>query len=171
MHDVEAANDAASVVSEDIAATNGFSSSLPPFQQAIVLKDELPEMPAEVIEGVLLETHKMLLTGPSKAGKTWCLINLAVSVATGGWWIVGEDTANITLVGTDGETNYICDCKFRNGKVDSGALDMLIERSERMRGLKNKKMTLFSISGFDSELVKRAKKEGVILIGPKELLV
>ncbi|TQS81831.1 MAG: hypothetical protein A3Q59_04805 [Methanomethylophilus alvi] len=90
---------------------------------------------------------------------------------TGGWWIVGEDTANITLVGTDGETNYICDCKFRNGKVDSGALDMLIERSERMRGLKNKKMTLFSISGFDSELVKRAKKEGVILIGPKELLV
>ena len=87
MHDVEAANDAASVISEDIAATNGFSSSLPPFQQAIVLKDELPEMPAEVIEGVLLETHKMLLTGPSKAGKTWCLINLAVSVATGGWWI------------------------------------------------------------------------------------
>ena len=52
-----------------------------------MLKDELPEMPAEVIEGVLLETHKMLLTGPSKAGKTWCLINLAVSVATGGWWI------------------------------------------------------------------------------------
>lgn len=44
-------------------------------------------MPAEVIEGILLETHKMLLTGPSKAGKTWCLINLAVSVATGGWWI------------------------------------------------------------------------------------
>ena len=44
-------------------------------------------MPAQVIEGVLLETHKMLLTGPSKAGKTWCLINLAISVATGGWWI------------------------------------------------------------------------------------
>lgn len=70
MHDVEAANDAASVVSEDIAATKGFASALPPFQQAIVLRDELPEMPAEVIEGVLLETHKMLLTGPSKAGKT-----------------------------------------------------------------------------------------------------
>lgn len=87
VHDVGAANDAASVVSEDIAATKGFASVLLPFQQAIVLRDELPEMPAEVIEGVLLETHKMLLTGPSKAGKTWCLINLAVSVATGGWWI------------------------------------------------------------------------------------
>ena len=28
-------------------------------------------MPAEIVEGVLLETHKMLLTGPSKANKTW----------------------------------------------------------------------------------------------------
>ena len=83
---VEAANDAASVVSDDIAATNA-SSRLPAFEQAIVVPEELPEMPAEIVEGVLLETHKMLLTGPSKANKTWCLINLAVSVATGGWWI------------------------------------------------------------------------------------
>jgi RecA-family ATPase len=60
---------------------------LPPFERAIVVPEELPEMPAEVVEGVLLETHKMLLTGPSKAGKTWGLINLAVSVATGGWWV------------------------------------------------------------------------------------
>lgn len=87
MSKVGAANDAASVVSGDIAATSGSSWSLPPFQQAIVIPAELPEMPAEVVEGVLLETHKMLVTGLSKAGKTWCLINLAVSVATGGWWI------------------------------------------------------------------------------------
>ena len=85
MHDVEAANDAASVVSGDIAATNGFH--LPPFERAIVVSEELPEMPAEIVEGILLETHKMLLTGPSKANKTWGLINLAVSVATGGWWV------------------------------------------------------------------------------------
>ena len=87
MHDVEAANDAASVVPDDVAATSGSSWVLPPFQDAIVVPEELPEMPAEIVEGVLLETHKMLLTGPSKANKTWCLINLAVSVATGGWWI------------------------------------------------------------------------------------
>ncbi len=87
LHDVEAANDAASVVSGDIAAASGSSSRLPAFEQAIVVPAELPEMPAEIVEGVLLETHKMLLTGPSKANKTWGLINLAVSVATGGWWI------------------------------------------------------------------------------------
>ena len=85
-----AAVGAASVVSGEVAATNdeqGRRSRLPDFQQAIVVAEELPEMPAVVIEGVLLETHKMLLTGPSKAGKTWCLINLAVSVATGSWWV------------------------------------------------------------------------------------
>ena len=74
---------AASSVSGEIAAT----SALPPVVPAIVYRDKLPKMPEVIIEGILLEGHKMLLTGPSKANKTWCLINLAVSVATGGYWI------------------------------------------------------------------------------------
>lgn len=86
MSQVEAAVGAASFVSGDVAATSG-ASGLPAFQQAIVVPAELPEMPAEIVEGVLLETHKMLVTGPSKAGKTWGLIALAVGVATGGRWI------------------------------------------------------------------------------------
>lgn len=86
LHDVDAAIEAASVASEEIAAT-GESSALPPFERAIVTPAELPDMPAEIIEGILLETHKMLLTGSSKANKTWGLINLAISVATGGFWI------------------------------------------------------------------------------------
>lgn len=87
-NELEAAVGAASVVSTDVAATTGeHRSTLPAFEWAIIEPSELPKMPAQVIEGVLLETHKMLLTGPSKAGKTWCLINLAISVATGGWWI------------------------------------------------------------------------------------
>ena len=76
---------AAKVGAEEVTATQG--SGLPPFESAIVLADELPKMPDEIIEGVLLETHKMLLTGPSKANKTWGLIALAESVATGGCWL------------------------------------------------------------------------------------
>ena len=76
MHDVETANDVASVVSDDVAATSGSSWVLSPFQDAIVVPDELPEMPAEIVEGVLLETHKMLLPGPRRrtrhgASSTW----------------------------------------------------------------------------------------------------
>ena len=85
MKDVEAAVDAASVMTGEIAATKG--SRLPAFQKAIVVPEELPKLPPEIVEGILRETHKLLLTGPPKANKTWCLINLAVSVATGSWWI------------------------------------------------------------------------------------
>jgi len=91
---------ATSTEPENIAA----SSNLPPFQKAIVIEDELPKMPEEIIEGILLETHKMLLTGPSKANKTWCLINLAISVATGGYWI-GFRCAKRRVLYVDFETD------------------------------------------------------------------
>jgi len=79
-----AAFDAAASASQgEIAAT----CALPPVVRAIVDRDKLPKMPEVIIEGILLEGHKMLLTGPSKANKTWCLIALAISVATGGYWI------------------------------------------------------------------------------------
>lgn len=83
LQEVGAAVGAASVVPGDVAAT----SALPGFQSAIVVADELPPMPDEIIEGILLEGHKMLLTGPSKAHKTWGLIALAVSLVTGGYWM------------------------------------------------------------------------------------
>lgn len=75
----------ASSFSGEVAAT--LAADLPPFEGAIAVKEELPPMPAVIIEGVLLEGHKMLFTGPSKANKTWGLIALSVSVATGGYWI------------------------------------------------------------------------------------
>ena len=82
---MESAEAAAEVPPEPVEGASG--SGLPPFQRAIVKADELPEMPAEIIQEILLETHKMLLTGPSKANKTWCLIALAISIAVGGYWL------------------------------------------------------------------------------------
>ena len=83
LQEVGAAVGAASAVPGEVAAT----SALPGFQSAIVVPEDLPPMPDEIIEGILLEGHKMLLTGPSKAHKTWGLIALAVSLATGGYWM------------------------------------------------------------------------------------
>ena len=61
-------------------------------------------MPAVIIDGVLLEGHKMLFTGPSKANKTWGLIALSVSVATGGYWI-GMGCAKRKVLYIDLETD------------------------------------------------------------------
>ena len=50
------------------------------WNQEIKLKPEL-------IEGVLREGHKMMLAGPSKAGKTFSLIELAICISAGIPWM------------------------------------------------------------------------------------
>lgn len=48
---------------------------------------ELPPLAPELIEGVLRKGHKMLIAGPSKAGKSFLLIELALSIASGSEWL------------------------------------------------------------------------------------
>lgn len=49
--------------------------------------DHLPELAPPLIDGVLRQGHKMLVAGPSKAGKSYALIELCCSVAEGRPWI------------------------------------------------------------------------------------
>ena len=49
--------------------------------------NNMPPLREELIPGVLRVGHKMLLAGPSKAGKSFLLINLAISIAEGVDWI------------------------------------------------------------------------------------
>lgn len=48
--------------------------------------NNLPELAPPLIEGVLRQGHKMLVGGPSKAGKSFGLIELSVSIAEGIKW-------------------------------------------------------------------------------------
>ena len=61
---------------------------LPDIESAAVLAaDETAETPPEVVQGVLHRGCKMVIGSGSKARKTWILVDLAVSVATGSpWW-------------------------------------------------------------------------------------
>lgn len=49
--------------------------------------DKLPELAPPLIEGVLRQGHKLLLAGPSKAGKSFALLELCVSIAEGRPWM------------------------------------------------------------------------------------
>ncbi|MCL2298886.1 MAG: AAA family ATPase, partial [Firmicutes bacterium] len=49
--------------------------------------DSLPDLASALIEGVLRQGHKMLLAGPSKAGKSYLEIELAIAVAEGVNWL------------------------------------------------------------------------------------
>lgn len=48
--------------------------------------DTMPPLKPELIKGVLRQGHKMILVSSSKAGKTFALIELAVSIAAGVPW-------------------------------------------------------------------------------------
>ncbi len=47
----------------------------------------VPNPPAQIIEGILHQGCKMILGGTTKSNKSWGLLDLAISVASGEkWW-------------------------------------------------------------------------------------
>jgi hypothetical protein len=60
---------------------------LPEIMSLRQLVEAAPATPPQIIEGVLHQGCKMILGGTSKSNKSWCLLDLAVSVASGSdWW-------------------------------------------------------------------------------------
>ena len=49
--------------------------------------EDMPELAPPLIEGVLRQGHKMLVAGPSKAGKSFALIELCIALAEGKKWL------------------------------------------------------------------------------------
>lgn len=49
--------------------------------------NNLPELSPPLIDGVLRQGHKMLIAGPSKAGKSYALIELCCAIAEGKKWL------------------------------------------------------------------------------------
>ena len=48
---------------------------------------DMPPLAAPLIDGVLRQGHKMLIAGPSKAGKSFALIELSIAIAEGRPWM------------------------------------------------------------------------------------
>lgn len=60
---------------------------LPEIESLRAFSDNPPMPPPLIIEGVLHQGCKMILGGTSKSNKSWCLLDLALSVASGQkWW-------------------------------------------------------------------------------------
>jgi hypothetical protein len=65
------------------------TDDLPDFECLADLYYELPELAPPLIDGLLRQGHKMLLSGPSKAGKSYFLLEMVIAIAEGlkllGW--------------------------------------------------------------------------------------
>ena len=63
------------------------TDDLPDAENVADFWDNIPPLRPALIEGVLRQGHKMLIAGPSKAGKSFALIELAIAIAEGKPWM------------------------------------------------------------------------------------
>lgn len=65
----------------------GVNDDLPEPEALTSVWDDLPELSPSLIDGVLRQGHKLLLAGPSKAGKSYLLIEMCLAIAEGREWL------------------------------------------------------------------------------------
>lgn len=70
----------------------GINDDLPEPESMASYWDNLPELSPPLIHNILRQGHKMMLAGPSKAGKSFALIELSCAIAEGRKWM-GWDCA------------------------------------------------------------------------------
>lgn len=75
----------------------GVNDELPDQESLASVWDNLPQLAPCLIENVLRQGHKMLLAGPSKAGKSFALIELCIAIAEGKRWLNWECTQGKVL--------------------------------------------------------------------------
>lgn len=63
------------------------NDDLPDPENLTEVFDNLPDLSPPLIENVLRQGHKMLIAGPSKAGKSFALIELTIAIAEGRKWL------------------------------------------------------------------------------------
>ncbi len=65
----------------------GINDDLPDTENISDVWDNLPPLSPPLIDGVLRQGHKMLIAGPSKAGKSYALIEMCIAIAEGRNWM------------------------------------------------------------------------------------
>lgn len=65
----------------------GVNDDLPQPESMESVWEDLPSLAPPLIHNVLRQGHKMLIAGPSKAGKSYALIELTIAIAEGKQWL------------------------------------------------------------------------------------
>lgn len=63
------------------------NDDLPDLESLTDYWDNMPDLAPPLIDGVLRQGHKMLMAGPSKAGKSFALIELSIAIGEGRQWL------------------------------------------------------------------------------------
>ncbi|MCE0522041.1 MAG: helicase RepA family protein [Methylacidiphilales bacterium] len=103
-----------------------------------LILDELPPDPPFIVEGIFHQGSKLVLAGSSKAGKTWSLIDLALSVASGReWWGFKTNQCTVLYVNFEIQPEFFhrrvaLIKKTRAIELAPGALQIIHLRGKRL---------------------------------------
>lgn len=127
------------------------------------VNDDLPEiecysdMPKEdlnpeLIEGLLREQHKMLISGPSKAGKSFLLLELAISIAEGLPWLGMKCGKGRVLY-----VNLELDRKSCRARIDQIREEMGIQQDSRNLDVWNLRGSACSLDKLAPKMARKAR--------------
>jgi predicted transcriptional regulator len=131
---------------------------LPELVDAADFLAETIEPPAELVAGILHRGSKLAFGGSSKSFKTWCLLDLAISVATGADWL-GRSTAQGKVL-------------FLNFEIQPHAWQRRIAVVAKAKGveLKPGQIILWNLRGYAADfrqivprIIDRARRENFAL--------
>lgn len=120
----------------------------------------LPELAPPLIEGVLRQGHKLLLAGPSKAGKSYALIELCCSIAEGRPWL-GFPCAQGRVLYVNLELDRAsCLHRFRDVYEASGARSLNLQNID-VWNLRGRSIPMDKLA---PKLIRRCMKKNYIAI-------
>lgn len=111
-----------------------------------------PPLNPEIIHGILRRGHKMLLGGPSKAGKSYALIQLAAAVCSGGLWM---DTYRCA----EGNVLYV------NLEIDRASFVQRVATVESQMPFNAERLTIWNLRGHNMSLTKMRQSMQNIMEG------
>lgn len=136
------------------------NDELPDPENLADIWNDMPELAPPLIEGVLRQGHKMLIAGPSKAGKSFALIELCVALAEGRPWL-GFSCAQGRVLYVNLELDS-ASCWHRIRDVyDAMGLQPTCTRNIDVWNLRGKSVPMDKLA---PKLIRRAAKKGYLAV-------
>lgn len=145
---------------KQVLAFDKLKRELPEIKSARNLVEQNLALPSVVVHGLLHQGSKMVLGGGSKSFKTWCLVDLAVSVANGApWWGLDTNKGRVLYM------NFEIQEGFFARRIDdiSSAKGMPIDALENL-DVWNLRGHCADLSDLMDLLLKRIEKEYALII-------
>lgn len=125
--------------------------------------DPAKDLAPELVHGVLRQGHKMIITGPSKSGKSMAMLELAVAIARGDYWLMHKCSRGRVLF-----INFEIDPASFKKRVHAYCLKRGIRLDPGMMEIWNLRGRLIEPKSFAENLIRycRGKHFSAILLDP-----